>query len=166
VRYPDQLRYNAVFEYMFVFSRGLPTKFNPIQDRENLWSGGKIARKRQVRQPDGSIRENSAYRLDRNRLVREVGTRNNIWRFSNGSENARGRSHPASFPSDLARDHILSWSNPGDIVLDPFAGSGTTLKMAKEFGRRWVGIEISPEYVALAYRRVNAANVSLFAEVR
>jgi site-specific DNA-methyltransferase (adenine-specific) len=58
------------------------------------------------------------------------------------------------FPTTLARDHILSWSNPGDVVLDPFAGSGTTLKMAKEHGRRWIGIEVNPAYVEICKNRV------------
>ena len=62
--------------------------------------------------------------------------------------------HPAVFPEKLARDHILSWSNEGDTVLDCFAGSGTTLKMARAMGRRWVGIEINPEYVEICRKRL------------
>ena len=62
--------------------------------------------------------------------------------------------HPAMFPEALARDHILSWSNEGDIVLDPFSGSGTTAKMAKYNGRRFVGIEVNPEYVAISEKRL------------
>lgn len=71
---------------------------------------------------------------------------------------------PAIFPEALAQDHIESWSNPGDVVLDPFMGSGTTAKMAKELGRHWIGIEISQEYVDLANKRINAARVPLFLE--
>ena len=162
MRYPDEIRYNAVFEYMFVFSIGAPKTFNPIQDRENLWAGGKISREHQVRQTDGSIRENAAWRHDKDRRVREIGTRNNIWRFTSGSENATGKQHPATFPKALARDHILSWSNPGDIVCDPMAGSGTTLKMSKMLERQYIGIEISPEYVDKIIKpRLAATNVPL-----
>lgn len=161
MRYPDSLRYNASFEYMFVFSRGLPKTFNAILDRKNIYKGEKIARKNQIRQPNGKMKENSAYRNDPNRKVRGIGCRNNIWKISSAAENARGQNHPAKFPEALARDHILSWSNKGDIVLDCFAGSGTTLKMAKELGRRWIGIEINPEYVKLAEKRIAAANVPL-----
>ena len=63
-------------------------------------------------------------------------------------------SHPAKFPEALARDHIASWSNPGDLVLDPFLGSGTTGKMALQSGRRFIGIEISDEYLAIARNRI------------
>ena len=85
--------------------------------------------------------------------------RDNVWRIHVGSGQARieqggNMQHPAYFPEALARDHILSWSNPGDVVLDPFAGSGTTLKMAKEHGRHYVGIEVCPEYVAICEKRV------------
>lgn len=154
MRYPDVLRYNAVFEYMFVFSKGSPKTFNQIIDRQNLWAGGKIARAHQVREADGSIGENSAYRNDPDRRVRDVGARNNIWRIPFGSENASGQLHPAPFPEALARDHILSWSNPGDTVLDPMMGSGTTGKMAVKYARNFIGIEISGEYMKIAERRI------------
>lgn len=67
--------------------------------------------------------------------------------------------HPAMFSEALSRDHILSWSNPNDLVLDPFLGSGTTAKMAKETGRRFIGIEIAPEYLEIAQRRINAHQI-------
>jgi DNA modification methylase len=165
MRYPDALRYNANFEYMFVFSKGLPKTFNPIMDRENIYSGGKIARKSQVRASDGSMKENSAYRNEPDRRVRDVGCRNNVWKISSGSENASGVNHPAKYPLSLARDHILSWSNPGDVVLDPFGGSGTTAKAAQELGRKFITIEISEKYVnEIIKPRLLATNVPLFAE--
>ena len=68
--------------------------------------------------------------------------------------------HPASFPEKLAEDHILSWSNPGDLILDPMCGSGTTLKMAVKNNRRYIGIECAAEYVEISRRRVS--NVSRF----
>ena len=62
--------------------------------------------------------------------------------------------HPAPFPSKMAAMHVQSWSNPGDLVMDPFAGSGTTLKAAKEMGRRFVGIEVNPDYVKICENRL------------
>jgi site-specific DNA-methyltransferase (adenine-specific) len=62
--------------------------------------------------------------------------------------------HPAPFPFTLARDHVLSWSNPGDVVLDPFVGSGTTLVACAELGRKGIGIEISGEYASIARARL------------
>lgn len=61
--------------------------------------------------------------------------------------------HPAIFPDALAEDHVLSWTNPGDLILDPFAGSGTTLKAAAKHRRRWIGIEIAEEYAQIAQKR-------------
>ena len=62
--------------------------------------------------------------------------------------------HPAIFPEKLAEDHILSWSNEGDVVFDPMCGSGTTLKMAKKHKRLFIGCDISEEYVAIAKKRI------------
>ena len=80
--------------------------------------------------------------------------RNNIWRYNVGkgfnSSDKESHSHPAIFPEKLAEDHILSWSNEGDVVLDPFVGSGTTCKMAKKNKRHYIGIDISEEYCNLA----------------
>ena len=63
--------------------------------------------------------------------------------------------HPAMFPELLAKDHILSWSNEGDLILDPFTGSGTTGKMAKVLNRDFIGIEISEDYFKIAQEKVN-----------
>ena len=62
--------------------------------------------------------------------------------------------HPAIFPEKLAEDHILSWSNPGDIILDPFVGSGTTAKMAVLNDRQYIGIDIVEEYCDIANERL------------
>jgi DNA modification methylase len=153
-RYPDAIRYNAVFEYMFIFSKGKPKTFNPIKDKINLYAGGKVARQKQTRQVDGTITENSAWRNNKDKRVNEVGTRNNIWKLSSGKQNALGQAHPAAFPEELAEGHIISWSNPGDIVLDPFLGSGTTSKVAKLTNRNFIGFDISQEYCNLAEQRL------------
>jgi site-specific DNA-methyltransferase (adenine-specific) len=84
--------------------------------------------------------------------VNETKVRQNIWAYAVGG-GGDGK-HPAPFPEALARDHILSWSNEGDIVLDPFNGSGTTTKMAREMGRRYIGIEVNPEYCEIAKERL------------
>lgn len=160
-RYPDAMRYNQVIEYMFVMSKGRPKTFNPIEDKPNVWMGSKVARISQNRRVDGSLVPNSAWKRDKNKCVRDVGRRNNIWRFFAGGKQEI-RNHPAVFPKALARDHIISWSNPGDVVLDPMCGSGTTLKMAKELGRHWIGIDISKEYCRLSKRRVDGGRVPLF----
>ena len=159
--YPSKDKYYQVFEYMFVFSKGTPNTFNPIKDRENRWYGQKWSKGRTRRDVGGNLKYQDWYKDEGEKF----GVRFNIWRIFGGAgyttKDEYTYVHPAMFPEALARDHILSWSNPGDLVLDPFAGSGTTLKMAKETGRHYVGIEISEEYCKLIERRVLAANVPL-----
>ena len=90
----------------------------------------------------------------------------NVWDYKTSgglsTTDKNAHNHSAIFPEALAQDHILSWSNPDDLVLDCFAGSGTTLKKAKELGRRYIGIEISKEYCDLIEKRVLATNPPLF----
>lgn len=141
--------YWQAFEYMFVFSKGTPKTVNRIADIKNTNFG-----KRQKGSNGGRDGKNGNS-TDRIRNSPEFSVRPNIWRFSSSS--SERTDHDAPFPEALARDHILSWSNPGDIVLDPMTGSGTTCKLAHLLGRHYLGFEISAEYCELARRRV--ANV-------
>lgn len=153
--YPNQERYYQVFEYMFVLSKGAPKTYNPIKDRENRWFGQKWSKGRTRRNKDGSLTRQDWYDKD---AGSKFGVRYNIWRIFVGAGYSHtddlAMSHPGTFPEALARDHILSWSNPGDVVLDPMCGSGTTLKMALLNGRRAIGIDVSAEYVELARQRI------------
>lgn len=143
------------FEFMFVFSKDLPATVNLIRDRKNIKSGGANGRQKrgEKAKPEKWVRP-------------EMSARGNVWFYKTGANcgTTDKTEHPAMFPEDLARDHILSWSNPGDLVLDPMVGSGTTAKMAKESGRHWLGFDISPEYVESARKRVSLARVPLFTE--
>jgi len=157
LRFPDSSRYYQSFEYMFVFSKGKPKTINLLEDRENIYKGSKVARKTQDRNKDGELRPNSAFRIDKERVVKDFGVRFNIWEYSMGgnvSKDSFAFKHPAIFPEELARDHILSWSNEEDLVIDPFAGSGTTLKMAKQNNRKFIGFEISEDYVKICLKRL------------
>ena len=136
-------RYNPQFEFMFVFSKGKPKIFNPIQENTKGFKTGKY------RYPDGSLK------IANTPIIKETKMLNNIWYYVVGG---KGNNHPASFPEKLAEDHILSWSNEGDIILDPMAGSGTTLKMAKKNNRNYVGIEIAPEYIEIIKNRLTPAS--------
>ncbi len=147
--FPSKNRYHQVFEYMFIFSKSKPNTLNPIKDRKNLYLGDRGA---SGRNKDG-IRNTG-----KSTVREEYGKRFNIWNYPIGGRHCTkdkiAYKHPAIFPEALAQDHILSWSNPGDIVLDPMCGSGTTCKMAKLNGRNYIGIDIAEEYVELARRRV------------
>ncbi len=87
----------------------------------------------------------------------------NIWEYVVGknAEDQEAKEHPAPFPCQLARDHIISWSNQNDIILDPMCGSGTTCKAARELGRKFVGIDISEEYCEIARNRISSVQMKL-----
>jgi len=159
--FPDTNRYYQCFEYMFIFSKGKPKTVNLIQDKENKQANKTITGN--YRDIDGSLKEMSGSK--NKRAIKEKGVRWNIWDYNTGWQHSYSedflRGHPAIFPEQLAEDHILSWSNEGDIVLDPMAGSGTTLKMAKKNNRNFIGIEISEEYCKIAETRINHTLYSL-----
>jgi site-specific DNA-methyltransferase (adenine-specific) len=142
---PSSNRYHQVFEYMFIFSKGKPKSFNPIKDRENVYKkrGG-----RSVRQKDGTTKKGFG-----GQLLDALGQRFNIWLIPFSGKS--GESHPATFPLKLATDHIISWSNEPQTILDPFMGSGTTLVAAKELGRKCIGIEIEEKYCEIAAERLS-----------
>ena len=137
-------RYEQQFEYMFILSKGKPKSFNPIL--EECISFGKKNRMTHRRLNDElSLSSGFGKEIKKNKY------KYNIWYFQ--KEN-KGSFHPASFPEQLAKDHIISWSNENDLVLDPFMGSGTTGKMCKLLNRNFIGIEISKEYLELAKERI------------
>jgi len=152
--YPTFDKYYPCFEYMFVFSKGKPVSINLIADRANKQAGKKITGNE--RGVNGSLKEMSGSKNKRS--IKETGIRFNIWEYNTGWQHSYTeeflRGHPAIFPEALAQDHILSWSNEGDIVLDCFSGSGTTPKMAKLLNRHYIGIDTSAEYVAIANERL------------
>lgn len=144
----SNLCYLQSFEYMFVFSKGKPKTINLIRDRENKQYGKMSCAKHSAYWEKG----NESW----DRVIRDIpklGKRKNIWIYSVGNSGVKG--HPAVFPEQLAKDHIISWSNKGDLVLDPFMGSGTTAKMALETNRNFIGFEISKEYCEIAKKRIN-----------
>lgn len=140
--------YTQNTEYMFVFTKEKPKTVNLIRDHVNQRCGN-VKRGHGRRMKNGEEKDKN-----RVRTVGAYGKRNNWWLMSR----PRGYgNHPAVFPFELARDHILTWSNPGDIVLDPFLGSGTTAVAAIKTGRNYVGFEISSEYCAIANTRIEEA---------
>ena len=147
--------YWQVFEYMFVFSKGRPTTVNRLKDKRNKRSGSSTNGKNTV----GTRAHRGA-----GTVVGEYGYRDNVWKILPGNNGDDKTGHPAPFPEALARDHILSWSNPGDTVMDCFLGSGTTGKMAVKHDRNFIGIEISKEYLSIAEKRISEAQIqpSLF----
>jgi DNA modification methylase len=149
--FPPVNRYYQQFEYMFVLSKGKPKTYN-IQRQENIWKQ-KEKHSSTQRNSDGTT-SNLKYEtgLDTRKM-------DNVWKidtgYMRGSKDKITFEHPATFPDLLAERHILSWSNEGDTVLDPMAGSGTTLKMAQKNNRNYIGIEISQEYIDIINARLS-----------
>ena len=135
--------YTQNFEYMFVFSKGAPKTINLIYDKPNKSFG-------QDKSGVGRRKVTGEHKIEQRKPSKEFSRRNNWWYIPP----QKGAGHPAVFPEQLANDHIISWSNEGDIVLDPFSGSGTTHKMALLNNRRFIGFEISQEYVDIERKRL------------
>ena len=142
--------YFQAFEYMFVLSKGKPKTTNFLCDRPNKWirDSQNVTR----RQKDGTTRK------DTTPPTKEFGRRLNLWLYDSGfmktTKDVHAYQHPAMFPEKLAADHILSWSNPGDLVFDPMCGSGTVCKMAEVHKRRYLGVDISADYIEIARKRM------------
>lgn len=144
----DGNRYEQMFEYMFVFSKGAPKTANLLL-KKNKTAGEYGARgsKESGSSLDGG---NPKQKYVKAHTTKEYGTRGNVWTYGTGcNKSTKDRVafiHPAIFPEQLAADHILTWSNPGDLVFDPMAGSGTVGKMAALLDRDWLMCEVSEKY--------------------
>ena len=156
---PHINRYFDTFEYMFVFSKGLPKSINLLKDRKNKYAKQYNFGNRSVREKNGTLTNKGKT------IIADYSYRFNIWEYSVGfnktSADKNVFKHPATFPEKLAEDHILSWSNENDIIFDPMAGSGTTLKMAIKNNRRFIGCEISEEYCEIIKQRLENYNKQL-----
>lgn len=154
-------RYTHCWEFMFVLTKGTPKAFNAARRRRNTTAGAVVQPKRKM-QRNGEIKSFDVATT----VTQEYSTDVNVWEYLVGKasgDEGMGE-HSAYFPESLAKDHVASWSNPGDLVLDPFAGSGTTLKAAKELNRHWLGIEINPEYLPIINGRLSQDVLALFSE--
>lgn len=143
--YGSNLCYLQAFEYMFVLSKGRPKTINFIRDRENKRSG--------IESMSISGMSKDGVKADRHyKELKQYGKRKNIWCYGVGGGKT---GHPAVFPEKLANDHIISWSNPKDVVFDPFMGSGTTGKMALLNNRSFIGSELDKEYFEISKERIS-----------
>ena len=150
--------YINAYEMMFILSKGKPSTFNPLKEKTRRYGYEMLTHNKL---PDG-VNKKKPGKLNREK------TRTNIWSYAVGlggtTSDKIAFQHPAVFPEKLAQDHILSWSNPGDIVLDPMCGSGTTGKMALLNGRHFIGIDISAEYIDIASKRLHQSGLTVEVE--
>ncbi|HBR58465.1 MAG TPA: site-specific DNA-methyltransferase [Blastocatellia bacterium] len=144
-------RYRQAFEYMFCFSKGQPKTFNPITEPTKS-AGQKITAFRITTAGRGNVPDE-----DIGREIKSERKVSNIFTYNVGTSSSRDKiafEHPAIFPEKLVEDQIRTWTNEGDLVYDCFMGSGTTAKVALQMKRRWLGSEISGEYVQIAEERL------------
>jgi DNA modification methylase len=141
----SNLCYLQSFEYMFVLSKGRPKSINFLRDRPNVRYG-----KEKMAKQGLSVDGEKAERVYKD--MKKMGKRKNIWTYGVGGGST---GHPAVFPEQLAQDHILSWSNEGDIVLDPFIGSGTTAIACINTNRNYIGFELDKQYFDIAQQRIS-----------
>lgn len=141
-------RYNQTFEYMFIFSIGKIDTFNPI--REPCEHPG-VLNKGGQRLVDGEKKPRTT--INRTGATKVKG---NIWYLPRSSKSGDiySRDHPSTYPYELANDHIITWSNECDTILDPFMGSGTTGLVCKNLNRNFIGIELDKNYFRLAKKRI------------
>ncbi len=151
--FPGSSRYHQIFEYMFVLSKGKPTHINLLTEKTK---GYKHSRAQTMRKKDGTLVKGSKYASGKSRKPLD-----NVWKINCGwmksSTDKRQFQHPATFPELIPQRHIQTWSKNSDIVLDPFMGSGTTGVEALRSGRKFIGIEINPEYFDIACKRIEDA---------
>ena len=148
-------RYEPKFEYMFVCLKGDSIRtFNPIKEPTKYAGTDKSGRRTHRGDGDKLSGWNG-----KNQVVLAEKVRGNIWRYSVGyglsATDPIAHKHPAIFPEKLAEDHIMSWTNPGETVLDPFSGAGTTGVACKRLDRDYIGIELNPDYLSIAEKRIN-----------
>lgn len=156
---PHPNRYFNTFEYMFVMTKGKPKTVNLLKDKKNSCAGMSTFSDITRREKDGTLTNKGK------KVINTYGVRTNIWRYNNGkgfsSKDPLAYEHPATFPEKLVEDHIKSWSNKGDIVFDPFGGSGTTAKVSIEQERRWIYVEKVEKYCDIARQRIENLGIKL-----
>lgn len=145
--------YTNCYEFMFVLSKGSPKTFNPLMEATKRNGYEMLVSNRKS---DGVIKKVRA-------KLKEEKVKTNVWEYAvglGGTTNDRiAFKHPATFPEKLAEDHILSWTNEGDLVFDPMCGSGTTCKMVKLHNRKFIGVDISEEYCKIAQERIRMVDI-------
>ena len=151
--YPTLRRYASVFEYMFVFSKGRPKTFNELKEPKLDSSIQEKSSIRSFRQKNGELKKVLVDSSNKQKA------KTNVWEYLTGchcnDEDKQKFKHPATFPNKLVEEHILTWSNKGDLIFDPMCGSGTTIFIAKKLERNYIGFEIAYRYMDIIKKRMS-----------
>ena len=138
----NAIRYQASFEFMFIFSKGKPKTFNPIKE-QSLHFGRK-------NKTATYYKKDGTKKLRHQGDIKQYKIKSNVWKYQTGKDGL----HPATFPEQLAADHIYTWSNENDLIYDCFGGSGTVAKIAHLQKRNWILSEISSKYCDISQKRI------------
>ena len=141
-----QPRYSQEFEYMFVFSKGKPKSFNPIMVPTKCGGQRYNSTCKNMGGENGRVKKDFCINSEK--------VKGNVWDIAISSNKTN---HPAVFPLQIPFDHILSWTNEGDLVFDPFLGSGTTGIAAVQLKRKFIGVDKVDEYCIIAKERIDEA---------
>lgn len=147
-------RFTLDYESLFLFSKNKKYKFNqqfePYTEKMNRWGGQKLKADGESTWDEGTGQ--TTYR-ERNMRPNPKGrNKRSVWSIN--TQPIKGLNHFAKYPEALLVTPILAGTDEGDIVLDPFFGSGTTAIVAEKLGRRWVGVELNESYCAEALGRI------------
>ena len=157
--HPCPVRYPNTFDYMFVLVKGKIKTVNLIKDRENKYKRTYSGQTRQ-RMKNGEMEYRKIHKV-----IGEYGVRTNVWQqpagYMSSTPDKIAYNHPAIFPEKLCKDHIISWSNEGDLVLDPFSGSGTTAVCCRELNRNFIAFELDEKYYADSVKRLESRDLNI-----
>lgn len=154
-------RYEQGFEYMFVLTKGKLKTFNGLREPSKYAGINNSSGTFRNKSKDNETTEKSNSNI-KNKKVNDTKLKSNIWFYTVGNNQSTkdkiAFEHPAIFPEKLAEDHIVSWSNEGDLIFDPFMGSNTTGKMALLNNRKFIGIEKVEKYFEIGKKRIVLTN--------
>lgn len=138
-----QPRYASNFEFMWVLSKGKPKTFNPIM--RDCKCAGQSYNSTCKNMGGESGRTHKSFNINKQSVDYS------IWNMAVAKNDTN---HPAVYPYELPYKHIKTWTNEGDVVLDPFMGSGTTALAAIDLKRNYIGFDVSNEYVEMCKERI------------
>ena len=153
-------RFRVDHEYLMLFFKGKePSYFNKTHMKVPTKNAGKLITVGGNRKSDGSIRA-----IKKSFMCKETQCPGTILKYKKSSREGNNLkiTHPGTFPDKLASDFIRCFTQENEVVLDPFLGSGTTCVVAKQLGRKYIGIDCCQEYIDLAQKRIDIETVDCF----
>ena len=142
-------RFRIDHEYILIFAKGSkPKYFNKSANQIPCKLKGRVHTSRTYRRKDGNIKQ-------ANGIINDTKCIGTVWYLPSGKQDKLKHQHPGTFHDAIPYNMIRAFTEPGDLVLDPMVGSGTTAIAALSLDRHFLGIDISKDYCELARQRVD-----------